>query len=113
MFLPLANSTRKPPDGTEYAPLRCGFVLDYIIYKNFLQIFYSGIFKIFENYVKYFCKIVLWVFLLIKCAVRMKYAKVRDCNLMLNDDIQMKNSKLFFYLPKRTKQMNNEEEPHV
>ena len=59
---------------------------------------------------KYFCKIVLWVFLLIKCAVRMKYAKVRDCNLMLNDDIQMKNSKLFFYLPKRTKQMNNEEE---
>ena len=28
----------------------------------------------------------------------MKYAKVRDCNLMLNDDIQMKNAKLFFYL---------------
>ena len=43
----------------------------------------------------------------------MKYAKVRDCNFMLNDDIQMKNSKLFFYLPKRTKQMNNEEEPHL
>ncbi len=35
----------------------------------------------------------LWVFLLIKCAVKMKYSKVRDCNLMLNDDIQMKNAK--------------------
>lgn len=41
----------------------------------------------------------------------MRKARINNC--ILNDDIQMKNTKLIFYLPKRTKQMNNEEEPHL